>query len=422
MSTFDRLATPVTWAPMAFAIWTANGPTLPDAPTTSTRSPALGVRPLRVRSPCSASTAECGSVDACTKSMPVRQRGEGFFLGDDVLGERPPAVVGQVGHHRVAWLPSGHAGAHHIHLACDVPSHPWVARRPHPQEKAHEAGFRLEPVEVRPVDRCRPHPDPHLPLPRLRHLDVTNLNDFRSAVPIALRGLHGSVVVVRRRSLKRRNTPPAITRTGSAISSGRGSDSESGSTKTTNSPSTRGTTGRRSTCSLPLPKPVQRSDGSPFHAASTRYRAPSSNVDPHDAPLDAVTISTCARSRPLSMASTWNVHLTLSALDDGNAGRSTRIAVPVKMTSAFRLCSADVDGTTVHACAIDAISGSTVAAKSIPPSNGRTANVVITRQTWRTDSRLAMRIVAPPWRTSDGSSSFSRPCTNSGSSISRLEQ
>ena len=52
----------------------------------------------------------------------------------------------------------------------------------------------------------------------------------------------------------------------------------------------------------------------------------------------------------------------------------------------------------------------------------RSGDGLRTRQTCRTDSRFAMRIVAPPCRTSDGSSSFRRPWTYSGSSISRLEQ
>ena len=36
---------PVTSAPIALAIWTANGPTLPDAPSTRTLSPGRIVRP-----------------------------------------------------------------------------------------------------------------------------------------------------------------------------------------------------------------------------------------------------------------------------------------------------------------------------------------------------------------------------------------
>ena len=46
-SIFGVLQTPVTSAPNDFASWTANGPTLPDAPLMSTLSPGSRVRPPR---------------------------------------------------------------------------------------------------------------------------------------------------------------------------------------------------------------------------------------------------------------------------------------------------------------------------------------------------------------------------------------
>ena len=63
------LQVPVTSAPRAFAIWTANGPTLPDAPSMSTRSPGPTVRPSRRRSPWIARIAECGSVAASSNGI-----------------------------------------------------------------------------------------------------------------------------------------------------------------------------------------------------------------------------------------------------------------------------------------------------------------------------------------------------------------
>jgi hypothetical protein len=47
-SSFSVRATPVTSAPRCFAIWTANGPTFPEAPPIRTRSPCLTVVPSRV--------------------------------------------------------------------------------------------------------------------------------------------------------------------------------------------------------------------------------------------------------------------------------------------------------------------------------------------------------------------------------------
>ena len=69
-SIFEALQVPVTSAPRAFATWTANGPTLPDAPSISTWSPGRGVVPSRRRRPWIASTAECGTVAAVSSSMP----------------------------------------------------------------------------------------------------------------------------------------------------------------------------------------------------------------------------------------------------------------------------------------------------------------------------------------------------------------
>ncbi len=65
MSILAVLQTPVTWAPKAFAIWTAKGPTLPDAPLISTLLPGL-IRSPRLR-PWMARMAACGMVAASSK-------------------------------------------------------------------------------------------------------------------------------------------------------------------------------------------------------------------------------------------------------------------------------------------------------------------------------------------------------------------
>jgi hypothetical protein len=57
----------VTSAPNAFAICTANDPTPPDAPMTSTCCPARTLPPSRTA--CRAVSAETGAAAACSKVM-----------------------------------------------------------------------------------------------------------------------------------------------------------------------------------------------------------------------------------------------------------------------------------------------------------------------------------------------------------------
>ena len=70
----------------------------------------------------------------------IRDALEGIRRSRYVLRERPAAVVGEVGHDRVARLPSGHARPDRLHLAGDVPAHTRIRRPPQPQEQPHEPG------------------------------------------------------------------------------------------------------------------------------------------------------------------------------------------------------------------------------------------------------------------------------------------
>ena len=63
-SIFAVLLTPVTCMPSDFAIWMANGPTLPDAPFMRNRSPARGAWPAVT--PCNARIPACGKQAACS--------------------------------------------------------------------------------------------------------------------------------------------------------------------------------------------------------------------------------------------------------------------------------------------------------------------------------------------------------------------
>ncbi len=88
-STFSVRQTPVTSAPIHFAIWTANGPMLPDAPPIRTFAPGCTVRPFRSRRPCNARIAECGSVEAVSKLMPSGI-GRKAFSGADTDSANEP--------------------------------------------------------------------------------------------------------------------------------------------------------------------------------------------------------------------------------------------------------------------------------------------------------------------------------------------
>ena len=268
-----------------------------------------------------------------------RDRLPALLRRGDVLGEGPAAVAGeQVGEDLVARAEARHAGAHRLDHARDIEADLRLPRRPQPHEEADEPGPRLEPSRsARLTDAARvrtstsPSPGSGFSTPRI---STTSGPPYRKRCAAFTRLVVGGAP--KEPKEKEHSTGDHQDR-GSAISIGRGIASESGSTRQQTRLRSEAPLCRRSTCSLPLPKPVQSSDGSPFHAPSTRYRAPSSNVKPHDAPLDAVT-PRLGRGRDPVHCINLERPLMLSALDDGNAGRSTRIAVPVKMTSAFRLC------------------------------------------------------------------------------------
>jgi hypothetical protein len=84
------LATPVTSAPYAFAIWTANVPTPPEAPMTSTRSRAVTCPWSRTA--WSAVSPEIGRAAACSN---VRCRGLGasFAAAAGAYSAKPPSAT-----------------------------------------------------------------------------------------------------------------------------------------------------------------------------------------------------------------------------------------------------------------------------------------------------------------------------------------
>ena len=129
------LHTPVTSAPRLLAIWTANGPTLPDAPTISTLSPApdgaateaqaLQRKDRRVR-----------EGRRLLERHPAPDRRERALADADELRERPLPVHEQVAEHIVARPEAGRAGPDLLDHPRDVGAEAVVSRPAEAQERA----------------------------------------------------------------------------------------------------------------------------------------------------------------------------------------------------------------------------------------------------------------------------------------------
>ena len=184
------LAVAVTWAPSAFAICTANGPTLPDAPSMSTRSPGRIVRPFLSRSPWTARIAECGSVAASSKLI---EAGIGWNArcGAQTNSAKAPwpnenrsAKTRSPGWNRVS------RRADRLDDPRDIEADPGVPRRAHAVEQAQELRARRQPVEVGTVHRRGLDADEDLVLDGRRTVDLDELDDVRRAVAPPYGGLH----------------------------------------------------------------------------------------------------------------------------------------------------------------------------------------------------------------------------------------
>ena len=138
-SVFRALQTPVTSAPSAAAIWTANVPTPPAAPFTRTRCPGWTLPRSRIA--CSAVTAAIGGV------------------GGGVFGEGPAGKP----EHLVTWPRAVHVGADVLNSTGDVDAGDSGLRFGYP-DAAHEAGdarVTADHVPVVGVDRGGVHLDEH---------------------------------------------------------------------------------------------------------------------------------------------------------------------------------------------------------------------------------------------------------------------
>ncbi len=162
---FRPLATAVTCAPNRFASWTANVPTPPDAPMTSTLSPAR-ISPASRRA-WSAVVAASGTAAACSKVSVPGHRGEQGLGRDGVLGKSAELDEPE---DAVADGEAGGALAGRDDLAGDVAAEDRVLRTP--QAGGADPGDVREATHEMPVPGVGGrHPDADQDLARSRVRD-----------------------------------------------------------------------------------------------------------------------------------------------------------------------------------------------------------------------------------------------------------
>ena len=147
------LHTPVTSAPKALAIWTANVPTPPEAPMISTFSPGLHLgavtHTLQRGDPGDGDRRRLLEGEVC------RLAGEQSHLSDGILGEG--AVTGAVD--LVARLELGHVSADGLDRAGQTPARVERLGPAEPEaHDAHEVGQASHQVPGAPIHAGRTHP------------------------------------------------------------------------------------------------------------------------------------------------------------------------------------------------------------------------------------------------------------------------
>ena len=156
-----------------------------------TFAPGPNVVPSRRRSPWTASTAECGSVDASSVDRPS---GMGRNARSGRQGElrEAPLPGEQVGEHPVARLEPGHLRADGLHDPGHVRPDPRVAWPADPEDQSEEPRLGQDRVEIGAVDGCRLDTHEHPVAGGDGALDLADLDHVRRAVRLADRGLHGA--------------------------------------------------------------------------------------------------------------------------------------------------------------------------------------------------------------------------------------
>ena len=181
---FRVLHTPVTSAPNALAIWTANVPTPPDAPLMSTFWPGLHLALV-------AQQLEGGrGRDPQGRGLLEREAGR---LGHEVVrwsthvlgeGARRPAED------LVARSELGHILADRLDRARDIGPRDPVLRPARAGREAQEVGQAPGEDPVPDVDRCRVDAHQHLAITDVRLVDVLELECFLRAVVVLDDRLH----------------------------------------------------------------------------------------------------------------------------------------------------------------------------------------------------------------------------------------
>ena len=182
-STLRVLQTPVTLAPSAFAICTANVPTPPEAPLISTFVPAPTPP---ARRPCSAVIAATGTAAACSKLI-VRGLWHDGSVGfrRDVLAEGAGARAEDF----IARLELRDARPDRLDDARIVHAEAELRRPAQARAEAHDVGRAAHHVPVERIGGRRAHLDDDLAGFGDGLLDVLELQDVREAVVAVHDGL-----------------------------------------------------------------------------------------------------------------------------------------------------------------------------------------------------------------------------------------
>src|SRR6266508_1958213 len=194
-SAFLVLHTPVTWAPSALAIWTANVPTPPDAPLTRTFCP--GCTWAASRSACRAPHAAVGTPAACSKVI-VGGFGTTLSRGARVLGEGAGDIeVGAGSEDLVARVKIRDLRTDLGDRAGNVRPSDTVPRSPKFGAEAGDVRDAPHDDAVSQVEASRVHADQHVLLPDDRFVDLLRGENIRRPVPVLDDRLHGALLVRR---------------------------------------------------------------------------------------------------------------------------------------------------------------------------------------------------------------------------------
>ena len=176
------LHTPVTSAPSALAICTANVPTPPPAPLISTVIPGWT---FPFGSACNAVTPACGAAAACSKVRfagfgTIRVSGATTYSGCSAL---PAMSCATSSARSLADSKAGHAAADRLNAPGEVPAWDRPPRPENPGGEPQHVRDSSQEVPVSGVHRRRMDPYQYVGLPNDRLGYIAQLQPVRRAVP-----------------------------------------------------------------------------------------------------------------------------------------------------------------------------------------------------------------------------------------------